>query len=102
VEGPQGVRRPGYEFHLRTLRGDSNHVFTGQSARLAQSHARCVQAERGLGFYQLKREIERLLLQEVHRVKDPNNQRLFENFPQGVHAETLLEAFSSQEKAQKG
>jgi hypothetical protein len=35
VEGPQGVRRPGYEFHLRTLRGDSNHVFTGRSARLA-------------------------------------------------------------------
>jgi hypothetical protein len=35
VECPQGVRRPGYEFHLRTLRGDSNCVFIGQSARLA-------------------------------------------------------------------
>jgi hypothetical protein len=57
-----------------------------------------VQAERGLGFFQLKREIERLLLQEVHRVEDPNNQRLFENFQQGVHIETLLEAFSSQVK----
>jgi hypothetical protein len=34
--------------------------------------------------------------------EDPNNQRLFENFPQGVHAKTLLEAFSSQEKYQKG
>jgi hypothetical protein len=30
VEGPQGVRRPGSVFHLRTLRGDSNCVFTGK------------------------------------------------------------------------
>jgi hypothetical protein len=29
VEGLQGVCRPSYEFHLITLRGDSNRVFTG-------------------------------------------------------------------------
>jgi hypothetical protein len=33
-----------------------------------------------LGFYKSKREIERLLLQGVHGVKDLNNQRLFESF----------------------
>jgi hypothetical protein len=32
VEGPQGVHRPGSEFHLRTLRGGSNCVFTRKSA----------------------------------------------------------------------
>jgi hypothetical protein len=30
VEGSQGLRRPGSVFHLRTLRGDSNCVFTGK------------------------------------------------------------------------
>jgi hypothetical protein len=28
VEGPQGVRRPDSEFHLRTLRRDSDCIFT--------------------------------------------------------------------------
>jgi hypothetical protein len=27
VEGPQGVHRPGYEFHLRTLRGGSSCLY---------------------------------------------------------------------------
>jgi hypothetical protein len=30
VEGLQGVHRPGSVFHLRTLKGDSNCVFTGK------------------------------------------------------------------------
>jgi hypothetical protein len=32
VEGLQGVHRPGYEFHIRTLRGGLNCVFRGKSA----------------------------------------------------------------------
>jgi hypothetical protein len=31
-----------------------------------------------LDFTKSKRKIERMLLQRVHRVEDPNNQRLFE------------------------
>jgi hypothetical protein len=42
-----------------------------KSASRAQSHARCAQAGWSLGFYKSKREIERLLLQGVHGVKDP-------------------------------
>ena len=41
VEGSQEVHRPGSEFHLRTLRGDSNCVFIGKSSSRAQSRAKC-------------------------------------------------------------
>ena len=40
-----------------------------------------------------KGKVEEPLLQGVHRVRDPNNQRLFECFPQGVRVGILLGRF---------
>jgi hypothetical protein len=57
----------------------------------------CAGWEKGTNYFKLIEELKNSLLQRVHRAKDPNNQRLFENFPQGVRAGTLLEALSSQE-----
>jgi hypothetical protein len=42
------------------------------------------------------------MLQRVHRVRDSNNQRLFEDFPQGVRAGILLGSLSLQVKDQEG
>jgi hypothetical protein len=48
-----------------------------------------------MNSFKLTEELKDSLLQRVHRAEDPNNLRLFENFPQGVHTETLLEDLSS-------
>jgi hypothetical protein len=48
-----------------------------------------------MNYLKLTEELKNSLLQRVHRVEDPNNKRLFENFPQGLRAGTLLEALSS-------
>ena len=58
--------------------------------------------EKGMNYFKLTEELKNSLLQRVHRAEDPINLRLFENLPQGVRAGTLLEALSSQAKAQKG
>jgi hypothetical protein len=55
-----------------------------------------------MNSFKLIGELKNSLLQRVHRSEDPNNQRLFEFFLQGVHVGTLLEAVSLQEKAYKG
>jgi hypothetical protein len=58
--------------------------------------------EKGTNYFKLIEELNNSLLQRVHKAEDPNNQRLFENFPQGVRVGTLLESLSLQEKNQKG
>jgi hypothetical protein len=74
-------------------------------ARVLVEH-RVVQSVHRLGeennYFKLTGELKNSLLQRVHREEDPNNQRLFENFLQGVHAGTLLEALSLQVRDQKG
>jgi hypothetical protein len=55
----------------------------------------CVGWEKGTNSFKLTEELKNSLLQRVHRAEDPNNLRLFENYPQGVRVETLLEALSS-------
>ena len=66
---------------------------TSRSAGEAQSRAKCVQAGWSFRTYQLRGKVEGLLLQRVHRVKDSNNQRLFESLSQGERAGILLESW---------
>jgi hypothetical protein len=57
--------------------------------RVMQGVRRLVEA---LDFNKSRRKVKGPLLQRVHRVENPNKQRLFEGFPQGVGAGILLEA----------
>jgi hypothetical protein len=60
-----------------------------------------VQAEEEVSVVNLSKGNQRLLLQELHRVKQLQHLDVVEDLPQGVRARSSLKDLRSQEQAQK-